>query len=282
MQRFYRCLTLLCLFNFYIYSAFEPLPAGARINGMGMTALASSNDPFQSMLNPAMLGHCHSFSTGIHYTRLFGLKELSRATCIIEIGSPFGGFSLGGQTFGDLIYKETIMHLGWGHPISPSFCVGCLLNTGQLTIKDYHSTMAVWFDAGMLYSFSNSLTLGVAVSNANQARIGQARDPIPQTTGIGFAYTPVTGILIMLEAHKDVRFPLEIHGGLEVIPISCLMLRCGFIDNPQSISFGIGIQNGKIRIDYAFMFHPVLGATHHASVSFSMTPLLAASIFEKK
>ncbi|MBN2102814.1 hypothetical protein JW835_02135 [bacterium] len=239
---------------------------------MGLTFFSARNNPFGHFSNPATLGQLSSAAFGTHYTRLFGLKDLSQSTGATCLPIRTGGMGLGFRSFGNALYQEAIFHGGWGLPVYKSLSLGILCNIGQLRIRKYGSSTVFWINTGLLYSFSKKILMAASIANLNQARIGKIKDPLPQTTCIGIECRPRSGIKWDLELFKDVRFPLEIRSGLEVIPFSFLALRCGFTDQPQRITTGIGIQIRKLSVDYAVVCHPDLGLTHHASIILILNP----------
>ncbi len=99
----------------------------------------------------------------------------------------------------------------------------------------------------------------------------------PQNLRVGTAIQPHESLTIALDVDD------RIHGGLEYQPLSALLLRGGLhrqLSPPDGASktlnyaLGLGVQWNNIKVDYAYDHHPVLPATHHASVSMSYNPSL--------
>jgi len=260
-------------------AAFDLLPAGARQNARGQTFFFSENDPFGPLSNPASLGQLSSVAFGTHYTRLFGLKDLSQTTGSVVLPAGIGGTGLIFGSFGNALYRETTVHSGWGAQVYENLFLGFLVTIGRLSIKNYGSTIRLWPNAGLLYTFSKKLIFGMSVVNFTQVRIGKAEDPLPQLTRMGIECRPKPGLKWTLEIYKDVRYPFELRSGLEISPFPFLSLQFGFTDRPQRVTFGTGIQINKLKIDYAIVSHPVLGVTQHASLILILKPVAAVSLF---
>ncbi|MFC1568884.1 hypothetical protein ACFL4L_01495 [bacterium] len=239
---------------------------------MGMTFISMTSDPFGYFFNPAVLGKACTIDAGVYHTNLFGLKELSSTTGAISLPILIGSMGFGGQSFGNPLYYETTFHCGWGLNVFPSFYIGFLGNIGQLKIMGYGSVTTFWTNTGLIYTFSENIVFGFSVININQARIGQTKIPLPQTTHIEIGYQPKKYVLCNFALNKDVRYPLEVRIGLEVCPLPFFMLRCGFTDAPQRITFGMGIQFSRLQIDYAIVDHPILNLTHHVSLIVIIKP----------
>lgn len=249
-------------------AAFEPFMQGARANSMGMTSASVRAGPFGPDHNPAVLAVLPCISAGVTHTRLFGLKDLTQTALMISLPFKQFGIGFGTQVFGNALYRETSVQAGLGIRIRPNYYLGLLCNAGQLYIQHYGSAASLWLNTGLLYQFSEKLTLVFTVRNLNRACLGQSNGPVPQTLRIGISCHPDQKVMMKLELIKDNRFPQEIRSGIEVSPISSFKFRCGFTDRPQRITFGIGIRTSLLNLDYGAVGHPILDFTHHLTCSF--------------
>jgi hypothetical protein len=256
---------IIILFSFtgFCFPAFSPLPAGARINGIGQTSGFMKPSPFSPLIIPAALGRLNRSVAGMHHTRLFGLKELSQFTCALNILSPVGGFALGGQRFGSQKYGESCIHAGWGNAVTSVLSAGIMAHLGQLVINDITKNVW-WLDLGLIYSLSANFLIGFSASNINHQRIA-LHEPLPQQTLVSLSCSPTDQLICTLEWIKEVRFPMEIRGGIEYcFPV--IAIRAGFTDSPGRMTFGTGVSLNGCRLDYALVYHSLLGNTHHASI----------------
>jgi hypothetical protein len=247
--------------------AFEDLPVGGRSIGMGSAYVALAQGPEGVFFNPAGVAQSDKPALCLFIVRPFGLRELSRETVSSMYKTRFGGISVNFQTFGNSQYRENCFSIGWGNRWQNRLFYGLLVKLASLQIDRYGSSSTLMSDIGLLYKMNDRISWGVSMTNLNQGRIGHLNDPLPQVTRVGLCYFPVQGLLFSVELDKDIRFPAELRGGIEICPLPALLLRCGLNRNPSSISFGIGFAWSLFSFDYAFTVHPVLGATHQGSIS---------------
>ena len=267
-----RSMTVIILFfsASICFPAFSPLPAGARINSMGLTSGIMRSDLFSPFINAAALGRTNGSGAAMHYTRLFGLNDLSQTSCALNIRVPFGGLGLSGQRFGTQSYMETCIHAGCGLVLIPALSVGIMSHLGQLAVG-HETKNAWWLDTGFIYGLSDHLLIGFSVTNVNHYRI-TPDEPLPQQTRISLCCCPADLLTCCLEWVKEVRFPLEIRGGIEYC-LPFIAVRAGFTDEPGRMTFGTGISLGSCRFDYALVNHSVLGNTHHVSIQIMLGAL---------
>lgn len=78
---------------------------------------------------------------------------------------------------------------------------------------------------------------------------------------------------MVLDAEKDLDFPVAIRAGIEVWAIDILALRGGFTTGlssdggaPARLSGGIGVRSGMIRADITAEYHETLGLTPAVSI----------------
>jgi hypothetical protein len=221
-------------------ASFEPLVAGARSAGMGETGSLIQPDAFDPCANPASLASLPCLVAGTFYASLFSMKELGHGGAAAGIRIPSGGLGIGCTSFGNDLYRETLIFLGMGRVIGPSLHAGLSLTAGNLEISRTRSRHVVSLNAGFFCDLKSCFSMGVSVRNWFQAGIGQSCEPVPRSMSLQFECLPVTGIRFNLELVKDVRFTPELRGGLEVIPLTGLSLACGFIHEPQSLTAGAG------------------------------------------
>jgi hypothetical protein len=238
------------------FAGFEPLVSGARAAGMGETGSLIQPDVFDPCSNPASLGNLPCSVAGSYYAALFGMKELSHGGALVGLHSPAGGFGIGGSSFGNELYSETQIFLGLGKTIGPSLHAGFSLTAGTLKIRGYGSRHVLFLNAGFFYVLKKCVSLGGSVRNLFQARIGQSSELVPQGVRLQCDCLPVTGIRFSIELFKDVRFAPELRGGLEVMPLPGMYLRCGFIHSPQVLTSGAGFTINRLNINYAIVIHP--------------------------
>ncbi|MBN1780475.1 hypothetical protein JW948_05065 [bacterium] len=261
-----------------IPAAFEPLAAGVHSAGLGGAGF-SSPDVFAVLYNPADLSSVPCIMAGSAHTRLFGMKELTLFSFALACRFPAGGLGMGGQSFGFRPYRESVFHLGFGKQLFPRLSAGMSVHLGQVRIKDFGTQTSVWFNSGLIFNLHPRLAMDWIIHNIGHARLPLSGERLPQVTGMGFRFHPVRGVNGFLTLIRDMRFPLEIRSGLEIVPVSRLALRSGMTWEPHSVSFGAGLIMSRLRMDYACASHIILGMTHSVSLNLSRRSVPLIPIF---
>lgn len=248
-------------------SAFEELPTSARTASMGSASVADRG-PESVFFNPAGMGTVPFASICISTLLPYGLRELATHSASTVLPSRIGNFGFGVMTYGRTLYRETTLSAGWSGRIGKGFVFGVAVRGLGLRIQRYGSWNGCAMDAGIQLLLGKRATFGFAGTDLNQASVQGKDSPLPQTTRMGFRYSPGDGASLSLELDKDVRYPVEFRGGIEYFPASPLGLRCGFGRNPSFFSCGFGLKWNRLALDYAFTIHPVLGISHQCSMTF--------------
>ena len=260
---------VLLLFWVFIVSngvdaAFEPFPVGARTASMAGIVSVGGSCPETVFGNPALLGGAESAACVFDASCLFGLSALGRTACAASVKFGGMGAGLGFQTFGYTLYRETTAVLSIGFSRS-SIGLGLSVRALELTIARYGSARTGAIDAGMVLHISQRICFGAVASNLLAARIGDRRNSIPRVSRLGFSVAWPRDVLFCLEAVKDKDFPVDVRSGCE-FHLNPIVIRVGVGRDPSVWTCGFGLNLGPIRLDYAMTDHPVLGATHQASI----------------
>jgi hypothetical protein len=244
-------------------SAFERQPSGPRLAALGGTGVGLPAELWGARVNPAGCAGLPEAQCGWGVSPgLYGFPELKRQEAVV--GVPWGGlvFPVCLSRFGFDLYGETVIGSGVGGELAPSFRAGVLLNLCHLAIRGYGSSWTAGVDAGLQWDPADEITLGCSAANLYAPPIGGTGEPLPRTISAGLDYRPVPGCHLLLDAVKDVRFPLELHLGIEYTLLNLLALRGGMVDDPPFVTGGVGILWGILEVDYALTVHDVLGETH--------------------
>ena len=107
---------------------------------------------------------------------------------------------------------------------------------------------------------------GFQATNLNAPKLA-GREEFERTLSFGLSYFPVPRFRLLADAVKDVRFPLSLRAGLEVIPVQALALRAGFTTEPARFTTGVGVRLSSLAADVAAERHEVLGWSPAFSLS---------------
>ncbi len=267
-------LLLVLFFVRAVEAAFEDIPAGGRPLGMGSAYTAVADGSECLLINPAGLSQSNGFSLCLFYSRPFGLQELTYETVTSVLPTKYGNWGFGFQGFGNSLYRESSITVGWSCHVHQNFYFGIGFRSARLRIEKYGSHNAFIIDTGYILKLTDQCQWGASISNLFQSRIGISEEPLPQIMRTGVCYKPFQGILLSIEIDKDVRYPIETRAGTELRVLSPLALRFGFGRDPDFFSTGFGLTWKYCVFDYAFTTHPVLGTTHQGSISLYLKPFV--------
>ncbi|MFC1502258.1 hypothetical protein ACFL6A_02485 [bacterium] len=244
----------------------DEFPENARSLGMGSVSI-SLTDGFSIFSNPAGMSPSACPVICLSLFHPFGLKDLISGNVSGILPTCTGRLGLGWRTFGNSIYQENTVILGWANCIFKHLHLGIALRLNHLHIEKYGSDTVPSLDVGLLIPINPNLVLGLTAANISRSTIGRCRHPLSQFLQGGFSYKATPSFLIAVELNKDRWYPIEVRGGLEIQFSSVLCFRLGFGRNPPIVSSGFGIKLGKLTFDYGFSCHSVLGASHLGSLS---------------
>lgn len=251
-----------------VSGAFEDLPVGCRAIGLGSAFVAIAEGPESIPINPAGIAQNPNFTLSLFFSRPYGIKEMTYETLSLSTSIPFGCFGFNCLTYGHDLYRENIMSLAWALNVQNRWYYGVSIRIAHLQIKKYGSEILWLVDLGCITQLTERLSCGLSLSNINQGRIGKIEEPLPQITRFGLSFQLHTTLMLSVECDKDIGFPPEIKGGIEFKPINTIHFRCGFGQNPDQFSVGLGFIINKIYINYALRLHSVLPSTHQGSIQF--------------
>ena len=265
---------LFCCQSHLSYSAFERLSQGGRATALGGSPVALSGNEWSVFANPAALKSVHERILSACYTpQPFELEELSHGAVSFIEPTSFGTFALSASRFGFELYKETQLALSYSEDVAATIHAGVNLNYYALSIQNYGSASTVGVDVGMLVEISDAISWGFAAVNLNAAKIGEAKEKLPQVLRTGVSYSPIRSGTILMSLEKDIRYSATLHLGLEYELMDMIALRAGSSSDPNTMNLGVGIHYGFAQLDYAFSSHSELGVTHQFSVSLKLSDL---------
>ncbi|MEK7249604.1 MAG: hypothetical protein AAB209_04195, partial [Bacteroidota bacterium] len=139
-----------------------------------------------------------------------------------------------------------------------------------LSIQNYGSASTIGIDVGVLVDISDEVRWGFAAFNLNAPTIGAAKEKLPQVFSTGVTYNPIQEAIIAASIVKDIRYPTELHIGVEYSLMEMIALRAGTTSDPNTLNAGVGIHYSFVQVDYAFSSHSELGMTHQFSLSLKL------------
>lgn len=271
MKQLYILLILLLFVN-VSNAQFEFTDIGARAVGLNGAYTSVSDNSLAIFYNPSGLGQMKFREFSVFYSPSpFGLKELSTAALTYAEPLKIGTFGIGIRTYGFDLYREIGISLSYGGNYKNRLFYGLNLNYYNLNIKDSYysdnSASSYSVDAGLMAYFTKFLRWGFFGRNISGSTIGTSKEKIPQVYRTGFSFLPREDLNLIIEAEKDVRYPLSVRAGIEYDLMDYVDLRAGIGSEPSTFTAGIGFSYNLFQLDYA-LYHSVdLGLTHQGTLT---------------
>ncbi|MBI4668261.1 MAG: PorV/PorQ family protein [Elusimicrobia bacterium] len=270
---------------------FLNISVGARPAGMGNAYTSLVNDVTAIHWNPGGLGLMNSRELAAMYSQWlidtqynflgFGyptkMGTLAGSLVVLSQGeSEARGASR--EKTGSVKAQDQSLALGFGRNLG-RLNVGLNTKWLQSEIAGYKTT-SIALDMGLIYPWSRSVFLGLAVQNLGPGmKFINQRDPLPITLATGVSYRTPQGLSLALDAKQQLyNKKIQINIGTEYRVLPMFALRGGYLakfaqDNNlpgtkfSGLSAGIGFAFLGNEVDYAFTPFGVLGDTHRVSLS---------------
>lgn len=253
----------------------DPLFAegGARALGMGGAATGLPGVAW-GHANAASWSTLDARAFALFASQTFGLAEMRTGAAVYAEPFPWGALAAGARSYGFADYRETHVLLGGARAFAlgttRAFHLGIALRYQHLAISNgYGSAGAIGLSAGWLVDVLPALTIGFQATNVNFPEAGG--DDLPRTFALGLSYRPAHNATVVLDALKDVVWPVTVRGGFEIVPVPQLALRAGATLQPARYTLGIGVHLGRLRADVA--------ADRHENAELGWTPAFTLALY---
>ena len=242
---------------------------GARALALGRAATALGGEVW-GQFNPATWSTLEHRTAALFASRAFGLSETTLAALAAAAPTRWGTPAVTARTYGFEDYRETHLGVGFARalPLSPTrrLHVGLHVRYDGVSIPGFGSKGAVGLSAGALVQVTGAVQAGLHARNLTRLAVSdsaslEASLATAPALAVGLAYRPTPRALLVLDAEKDLDFPLAVRGGVEVFPVEVLALRVGAASAPVRFSAGVGVRTGPLRADVAVERHETLGLT---------------------
>ncbi len=245
-------------------ASFESHPITARSGGTADTYLALSTGVQGLSLTPAALSTISTLELTAAYERPFALSPLETQAISVAIPLRKAAIGLQYQSYGFSLYTEDTFAASLGYNLGRRLGLGLSVRSLRVSVEGLTSHSWIVFDLGVRGQFRNKLEWGLAswnVSGTQVAILGQG--------GVaGIAVEAAPSVWLLIDVRKESGTPTGVGAGLEYRWKKPITLRLGAGGQPERLSFGIGIRKGKIQVDYAGIYHMVLGVTHRVFLTF--------------
>ncbi len=256
--------------------------------GVGGAQVAVNQSLWAYSYNPAGQAELQTVGAGFAYTNpgSYGFASMSMFSVAMPINETYGTVSFHGDMLRvkngeNILSSENAV--GITHAVHllkdlrSSFSVGYSLNylfvnygqsaglsgDGSDGIS-LGSVSGLGVDVGFQASLRDRAWMGVAVKNINAPKLGGSESEASATRKFiaGVGYMPYYGLTSSFEVEKVLGSDMQYRAGLEYAIMEWFTLRAGISTYPSQMTFGFGIKKSFIKVDYAYITHPIMSGTH--------------------
>lgn len=242
-------------------------PVGGRMIGMG-DASSTLSGFWSGFHNTAGITKSESLSTGMAYENRYGMEGFNFLAAGVTSPIPFGHAFLGAFRFGDALYNEHKISLGYATEIG-IIQLGGRVNYLQFQIQDFGRKSTYSIDFGGIATLTPQLVVGAQALNISQSTLSEEDEqPVPSLLKLGLSYRPKEYFMLNFEAEKDIQKETVLKAGAEYIFLEKFYLRSGIQSGRFQTFYGLGFKYLSLQWDYALSNHPELGFSHAISMQY--------------
>jgi hypothetical protein len=276
MKKIYLLLVFLTGFSSFVQqlnAQTSLMSVGAKSTAMG-NITTTSTDHWALENNVGALSFQKTPVVHFNFENRFGLNSFNTFVLggVMPIGNGVGGIHF--NRFGDNIYNENLIGLGYSHKIS-LVSIGLKANYVQVATNDptglaQTSRSTFTFELGGLAQISSQFSFGLYAYNLSQARLksGGQENTLPVILRAGVAYRPNQAVFLSAEIEKDVTQKASFKAGLDYKVVKMVALRMGFSTEPFRAGGGIGVFFKDFELDYAYQRNKNLGNIHQIGLAY--------------
>lgn len=213
------------------------------------------NNLFENRSNPAILSRKQS-ELIIGAEQRFGLTDLRTYTIYSQLKS----YSLGITSFGNRLYREHCVDLGFGFPIIENLGAGANIAMLNYWVKDYYSKFAYTVKIGGLFQTTKA-EFGIWFSNINSPKFSDI-DYLPPGYSLCFGYL-ITNDLSFNFTIREIEDELPFFKfGLIYSPYKIVQFTGDVNTEPLLFEYGLKINLGEFSLNYSGSIHRRLGLSH--------------------
>jgi long-subunit fatty acid transport protein len=251
-------------------SAFEGAATiGARSAGLGRASVALS-DFWSVHNNPAGMALRQQTEAGVYYENRFMMKELSLKSAAFVLPVKFGVLGLSFNQFGFSLFNENKLGLAYARSFGDYLRLGVQLDYLSTRFGEgYESADNVTFEAGVQSNLNEKMVIGAWIFNPVKAKLSSYTDErVPLIMRFGILYNFTDRFSGTAEVEKQSDRKNDLRAGLEYALTNTFFARLGLSTNPEMLTFGTGMDFGRLQLDIAASMHQVLGVSFQSGISY--------------
>jgi hypothetical protein len=274
--------------------AFLKMGVGARAVGMGEAFVAAYDDATALYWNPAGICELRGGQLALMHNEWFQDIRFEYLGAVLGRGLHAYGLSLSFNTVGEIerrvraselpldtfSSRDVALAFSYARKMNPRWNVGLSLKV--LYEKIYLDDAWGWAtDVGFLYHPPmEGLTAGGSILTLGpKMKLRSEKFNLPTIYKLGFRYSPTLfhfqggDLALAMDLSKPMDNQLRVHWGGELLLMDHIALRSGYQMgyDEKGFSAGLGVHQGRFRIDYAFVpYSSDLGTTHRISLGIEL------------
>lgn len=178
---------------------------------------------------------------------------------------------IGASYFGDQLLNKSKVIGAIAHKIGKT-TLGIKTTAEQLTVEGLGSKGILYIDIGGQIVLSKEVSLGMLISNINQAKFDTNVLSQPTTkVQVGINYHPHSKLLLLAQIEKDITNPATLKMGFEYLISKNISIRTGVVPTPTVAYAGLGINWQNMNLDFIGSYSPLLGWSGGVSIGVPIT-----------
>lgn len=243
--------------------------AGARSSGLA-DASVTLQDAYAIFNNISGIAKEEAPVAVASYSIPSAISAFKIATAGLIIPNSWGNTSISFYRFGDVLYNEQKLGLGYAHKLGV-ISLGAQINYIQFSIEGYGNKGSISIDIGGITELLHNLSFGAFISNINQGKVtseDNGGEHIATIMRAGLTYTPTKNVALLSEVEKDIDYKPNFKLGVEYEIVSHFFLRSGFSTAFRKGHYGLGFRSSRLHADYALSNNMRTGNTHQLSLTY--------------
>lgn len=252
-------LLILSTITLSAYASFERLSLNPRISAMGEASTCS----FNACRSPAVIPPSKYVFSAV-YSQPYSISEIAESQfTYAQRLFKNTHLALSWHRLSLARYKEDLFSFSLGYSIA-DWSAGLGVNRFRLSIEDFGDCSKFGFDFGLHWRINENWQAGLTFNELNQPELPHQ---LPRKLSGGIAVKASPELLICAELRKLSDRKLQVRIGGEYELYRNFLIRAGVSNRPWQTSAGLGIRFMSCEIDYTWLNHPALQATHQISVN---------------
>lgn len=269
MKKFNQILPILLFTAFQIHAQSIYAPVSSRVIGMG-DASVTLDGYWASFQNTAGITTTESLEVGATYENRFGMPGMDFMAAGVTGKLPFGYATLNVFRFGDDIYNEQKVSLGYATELG-IIKLGGRVNYIQYQVQYFGSQSTYSLDFGGIATITPQLVAGAQALNVSQSSLLSDEDRrVPTLLKLGVSYRPRNYFMLNAEIEKDIVKQALVKLGAEYNFIERFYLRTGINSGSFQSFYGLGFKYLSLQWDYALSNHAEMGFSHSLSMHYKI------------